>query len=201
MQAQAPPLQHWAWLWRMYRDGPGYLGGWLGLSDAELCARLAPGTQAMDWVVQVEGPTPVHFGAGQRCKDLIDRAFTGYTLSIQVGIMVALLVVTWKFLGHVCACAWWCLRTRHRARGRRGKHTQQAAVVSRAQQVPHAWRKRVGGQGAHSFQCACKCPVHDIDLDHGPVCDICYGHHFHSDGNGHEGTHDQQQPKQHHKTL
>lgn len=73
-------------LYMIYRDGPGYLGGWLGLSDAEICARLAPGSLVMDWT-----------SATGRCQDMIERSFRGFSMALHLTLCTIALHFTWKF--------------------------------------------------------------------------------------------------------
>jgi len=86
MEALASPfLQLWQgvysilignWLWSMYRYGPQITswGFWAGLNDQELCARLAPMSQASDWFI------PSTASASAACQALIHRSYQSFAV-------------------------------------------------------------------------------------------------------------------------
>ena len=75
-----------AWLWRLYRFGPLWLGCWAGLDDEDVCARLAGNSVAADW-------RGAH--GAVRCQIMIDRSFTSFATLVHVCMWAWLL---WSIL-------------------------------------------------------------------------------------------------------
>ena len=78
---------YWAligrWLWNLFRHGPqlGSWGFWAGMEDAEVCARLSPGSQVSDWLV-LPG----------RCASLIDRHFQAFLVAVHTTLYIMLCI-------------------------------------------------------------------------------------------------------------
>jgi hypothetical protein len=75
-----------SWLWKLYRSGPMSLGFWGGLADAEVCARMAGNSEAMDWMVTTDV-------VSQRCLNMIERSFQSLAVSVQVLLYVCVVCV------------------------------------------------------------------------------------------------------------
>jgi hypothetical protein len=161
---------------KVYRDGPAYMGGWLGLSDVEVCAKLAPGSQALDWVRHGQAEFTTSALASGRCLDMIDRGFQGFAMTVYTVLAMFVLHVVYR--------------------------AAQAAIVSActrfrgAQQIPQGRGQPVVGYGAQDFHCLCKCPVHRVHFRHGSVRHSQGWHHACSDDDVHNGTQGQQSYQQ-----
>jgi len=88
---------YWAtfgsWLWNLYRFGPYVTawGFWAGMADEEVCARLASGTQALDWL----GPN----GPTVACTALISRSFQTFVVVIHTFLYM---VTAWTAVKAAC---------------------------------------------------------------------------------------------------
>ena len=100
------------WLWMSYRNGAQWMGGWSGLPDAEVCARMAPGSETLDWVNDTGAPAT-------RCVAMIARGFAAFETTAVVLMYVCLL---WMALTCVRDMLFECVRVRR-------KHTTPAAYV------------------------------------------------------------------------
>jgi hypothetical protein len=67
------------WLWNLYRFGPSLTasGFWAGLADADLCAKLSPGSQVSDWLATDRS------GVSLSCAALINRSFHSFEVSVH----------------------------------------------------------------------------------------------------------------------
>ena len=74
------------WLWLLFRHGPFALGFWKGLSDADICARIAHNSEAADWLTPSGTVTTA-------CLNMIDREFRS-TNAIVVVLLYAGCLVT-----------------------------------------------------------------------------------------------------------
>jgi hypothetical protein len=83
---------HWhmfgKWLWDVFRHGPAFMGGWMGLADEEVCARIATNTHTADWVLAGR--------PSEACIAMLDRAFHAYCVPAYTLLYVA--------------CVWLCVK-------------------------------------------------------------------------------------------
>jgi hypothetical protein len=90
------------WMWDVFRHGPAVFGGWAGLADEEVCARIASNTHASDWMTAGR--------PSDTCTAMLSRAFAAFCVPLHTLLYVAC----------VWACAKWMLERAHmRALARR----------------------------------------------------------------------------------
>ncbi len=169
-------------LWVLYKEGPAYMGGWLGLSDPEICARLAPGSQVLDWARADDS----------HCQALIARSFRGFALSVHAALgLLAVYCLLWTMwhLPFRAMCAALC---RHRGGSAdllpppsaSAPATLYVLALARPCVVAHEWdeglqvrRKRGDGQAAHKLDEIIQGVVDDVNFGHGPIGDVQCGDH------------------------
>lgn len=84
------------WVWAVFREGPAWAGGWSGLSDADMCARLAPSSQVGDWLVGDDLNA-----VSARCMQMIGRAHGAYACAVHTLLYVAALAWAWSLVKHL----------------------------------------------------------------------------------------------------
>ena len=181
-------------LWTMYREGPGYLGGWLGLSDQELCARLTPGSQVMDWVHRAG----LQFTASDQCQDMIQRAFRGFAVSVYFGLALLALHLAWRLLPMACTHLWRTFfkqQQMQQMQQTRPPTTIQLVLVGNTQQGVQLRGDDLVGQGAQDAQCFREGRVHEVNLDYGAICRVQRGHHLGCDNDVQQGPQHQNADK------
>lgn len=91
------------WVWALFREGPAWAGGWAGLHEADMCARMAPATEVADWVLDARAQASGGAAVNARCLTMVDRAFKSYACVVHVALYVLLLLWAWRAAGSVCA--------------------------------------------------------------------------------------------------
>lgn len=93
------------WLWALFRHGPATLGGWKGMAEPDMCARLARNSEARDWALPNTDGTP-----SGPCLNMIQREYEAFAVVVHTALYCAAVVgmLTW-------ARHWWVTRSQARA--------------------------------------------------------------------------------------
>ncbi len=76
------------WLWMLFRHGPLAMGFWKGLSDQDICARIARNSEAQDWVHPVTGAVT------GPCEHMIEREYESFKVVVHsVMYIIAIILV------------------------------------------------------------------------------------------------------------
>lgn len=144
------------WLWKLYRHGPMVtptIGFWAGLSDVDMCARMA-NSAASDWAIGGEaGRVAV---AAPRCTQMIARAFSAFEVSVQVLLYAA-------FLWWLLCALWECGRTWTLSRalaGRVARHVDTHLALERHAVTTANLSAPPACHGATCATCAARAMLH-----------------------------------------
>jgi hypothetical protein len=85
------------WLWMLFRHGPLALGFWKGLSDQDICARIARNSESSDWVNPATGE------ATRPCENMIEREFDSFVVVIHSVMYVVTILLTVSALKQYCS--------------------------------------------------------------------------------------------------
>ena len=127
------------WVWALFREGPAWAGGWSGLPEADMCARMAPASEAFDWLA-ADGHT-----VAARCLHMVARAHRAYTCVVHTALYALALLWAWSLLKHL-HLAWLWGRQRHQRRHRHPQQQQQVRVSAPAGLVGTAAVATVPGE-------------------------------------------------------
>jgi hypothetical protein len=80
----------------LFRHGPLALGFWKGLSDADICARIARNSEAQDWMVVSPASHPTTSStatASTACLNMIDREFRSFAVVVHTVLYLVCVLV------------------------------------------------------------------------------------------------------------
>lgn len=119
------------WLWMLFRHGPLALGFWKGLSDQDICARIARNSETSDWV------NPATGAVTSPCENMIDREFESFVVVVHSAIYVVTILLTVSALKQYCS-------TRLKTNAKTHAYTK-AIHLSQLQLQLQEGRRRQGG--------------------------------------------------------